>query len=45
MKAEQGNKLVEKVDVIYMRPTDFSPMKLRRMRQDSSDKYHSLNPQ
>ena len=27
VKAEQGNKLVEKVDVIYMRPTDFSPMK------------------
>jgi NIPSNAP len=27
VKAEQANKLVEKVDVTYMRPTDFSPMK------------------
>lgn len=26
-KSEQGNKLVEKVDSTYMRPTDFSPMK------------------
>jgi hypothetical protein len=25
--SEQASKLVEKVDVIYMRPTDFSPMK------------------
>ena len=27
IKAEQTNKLVEKIDKIYMRPTDFSPMK------------------
>lgn len=27
IKAEQANKLVEKIDVTYMRPTDFSPMK------------------
>jgi hypothetical protein len=27
VKAEQANKLVEKVDVTYMRPTDFSAMK------------------
>jgi len=27
IKAEQANKLAEKVDVTYMRPTDFSPMK------------------
>jgi hypothetical protein len=27
VKAEQANKLVEKVDVTYMRPSDFSPMK------------------
>jgi NIPSNAP len=27
MKSEQTNKLVEKVDVTYMRPTDFSPLK------------------
>jgi hypothetical protein len=27
IKAEQANKLVEKVDVAYMRPTDFSAMK------------------
>jgi len=27
IKAEQANKLVEKIDKIYMRPTDFSPMK------------------
>jgi len=27
IKAEQANKLVEKVDRTYMRPTDFSPMK------------------
>ena len=27
MKSEQANKLVEKVDVTYMRPTDFSPLK------------------
>jgi NIPSNAP len=27
VKAEQANKLVEKVDVTYMRPADFSPMK------------------
>ncbi|MGD0570138.1 MAG: NIPSNAP family protein [Candidatus Sulfotelmatobacter sp.] len=27
IKAEQANKLVEKVDVTYMRPTDFSPLK------------------
>jgi NIPSNAP len=26
-KSEQANKLVEKVDSTYMRPTDFSPMK------------------
>jgi hypothetical protein len=26
-KSEQSNKLVEKVDSAYMRPTDFSPMK------------------
>jgi len=25
--SEQASKLVEKVDVTYMRPTDFSPMK------------------
>ena len=25
--SEQASKLVEKVDVLYMRPTDFSPMK------------------
>jgi hypothetical protein len=25
--SEQGSKLVEKIDVIYMRPTDFSPTK------------------
>jgi hypothetical protein len=25
--SEQASKLVEKVDVVYMRPTDFSPMK------------------
>jgi hypothetical protein len=27
MKSEQANKLVEKIDDTYMRPTDFSPMK------------------
>jgi hypothetical protein len=27
MKSEQANKLVEKIDVTYMHPTDFSPMK------------------
>jgi NIPSNAP len=27
MKSEQANKLVEKIDSIYMRPTDFSPLK------------------
>jgi len=27
VKSEQADKLVEKVDVTYMRPTDFSPMK------------------
>jgi len=25
--SEPASKLVEKVDVMYMRPTDFSPMK------------------
>jgi len=27
IKSEQANKLVEKVEVTYMRPTDFSPIK------------------
>jgi hypothetical protein len=27
MKSEQANKLVEKIDSTFMRPTDFSPMK------------------
>jgi hypothetical protein len=27
VKSEQTDKLVEKVDVTYMHPTDFSPMK------------------
>jgi hypothetical protein len=27
IKSEQANKLVEKIDVTYMRPTDFSAMK------------------
>jgi hypothetical protein len=27
VKAEQADKLVEKVDSMYMHPTDFSPMK------------------
>jgi NIPSNAP protein len=27
IKSEQVNKLAEKVDSTYMRPTDFSPMK------------------
>jgi len=27
MKSEQADKLVEKVDSVYMRPTDFSPIK------------------
>ncbi len=27
VKSEQTNKLVEKIDSTYMRPTDFSPMK------------------
>jgi hypothetical protein len=27
IKSEQANKLVEKIDRIFMRPTDFSPMK------------------
>ena len=27
IKSEQANKLVEKLDRTYMRPTDFSPMK------------------
>ena len=27
LKAEQANKTVETIDVTYMRPTDFSPMK------------------
>jgi NIPSNAP len=27
VKSEQANKLVEKVDVTYMHPTDFSPLK------------------
>jgi hypothetical protein len=27
IKSEQANKLVEKMDSTYMRPTDFSPMK------------------
>ena len=27
IKAEEANKLVEKIDRIYMRPADFSPMK------------------
>jgi hypothetical protein len=26
-KSEQTEKLVEKVDLTYMRPTDFSPLK------------------
>jgi hypothetical protein len=26
-KSEQANQLVQTVDVTYMRPTDFSPMK------------------
>jgi hypothetical protein len=27
LKSEQNEKTVEKVDVTYLRPTDFSPMK------------------
>jgi NIPSNAP len=27
LKSEQANKLVEKIDSTYMRPTDFSPLK------------------
>jgi len=27
IKSEQANKTVEKIDVTYMRPADFSPMK------------------
>ena len=27
IKSEQANKLVDKIDVMYMRPTDFSTMK------------------
>jgi len=27
IKSQQANKTVEKIDVTYMRPTDFSPMK------------------
>jgi hypothetical protein len=27
LKSEQADKLLEKVDSTYMRPTDFSPMK------------------
>ena len=27
IKSEQADKLVEKIDSTYMRPTDFSPMK------------------
>jgi len=27
IKSEQANKTVEKIDVVYMRPMDFSPMK------------------
>jgi len=27
LKSEQAEKVVEKVDSVYMRPTDFSPMK------------------
>jgi NIPSNAP len=27
IKSEQADKTVEKIDVTYMRPTDFSPMK------------------
>jgi len=27
IKSEEANKLVEKIDRIYMRSTDFSPMK------------------
>jgi hypothetical protein len=27
IKSEQANKLVDKIDSTYMRPTDFSPMK------------------
>ena len=27
IKSEQDNKTVEKIDVVYMRPMDFSPMK------------------
>jgi hypothetical protein len=27
LKSEEANKLVEKIDSTYMRPTDFSPMK------------------
>jgi len=27
LKSEQANKTVEKIDVVFMRPTDFSPMK------------------
>ena len=27
IKSEQANKTVEKIDVMFMRPTDFSPMK------------------
>ena len=27
IKSEEANKLVEKIDRMYMRPTDFSPMK------------------
>jgi len=35
IKAEQASKTVEKIDVTYMHPTDFSPMKqcpIRRIR-------------
>ncbi len=27
IKSEQANKTAEKIDVTYMRPTDFSPLK------------------
>ena len=27
IKSEQTDKTVEKIDIVYMRPTDFSPMK------------------
>jgi hypothetical protein len=43
IKSEQANKTTEKVDVTYMRPTDFSRMKQCRLGFDSSPRSSSMS--